>query len=1192
MTSAKILVAEDESITAKDIAETLKSQGYDVPAIASSGEEAIQKAEAIRPDLVLMDIVLKGNVDGIAAARQIRDRFDIPVVYLTAYADSEIVKRAKITEPFGYIIKPFEARELRSNIEMALYKHKAEKALRQAEQEKAVVLGSMSELVIHQDLAHKVIWANRAAAESVGLSAKELVGRHCFEIWQGRDKPCVGCPVVKARETGRLQTAEMVSPDGRIWSIRGYPVKDVKGAVTGVVEVTENITDRKKAEKKLRESEARYRILFEQSPLGIGLATPDGRVAHVNKTMEVITGYFKEELKKINLDDTYENPQDRKKLLETIERYGCAVDFPVRKKRKDGTVYDALLNVSRVRFGDRDFFQTICMDVTERKKAQEALRESEEKYRDIFENAREAIVTIDLKGRISNANKIFEEYGFKREELIGKSQFDFVPEYDKASAISDFETLIAGNPLKGEMDVITPKGVIKVEYSDNPIEKDGEIIGVQAILTDITDRKRAEEALRESEERFRGLYENALLGLYRTTPDGRILMANPALIRMLRYSNFEELAERNLEENGFESGHPRLVFKERIEKEGQVVGLESAWTRRDGTSLYVRESAKAIRDEQGNTLYYEGTVEDITERKQAEEQIAKLAKFPAEDPNPVLRISKDCIILYANRASSVALETWGKKVGERLPQDYCNRIEEALGSGRASTFEFVCHDGRIFKVTLAPVVESGYVNVYGLDITEHKQAMEQIEKLARFPAEDPNPVLRVSGYGTVVYGNKSSEPLLKLWRCRVGGSLSGKWYDLVLDALSCGQNQQIEVKCGEQTFSLVVAPIMDSNYVNVYGRDITERKKAEDVVRESHDYLVRLTDSMWDVVFSVKMPERVIEWVNSSCRFIGYEPEECVGKTTEFLYPGKSEFLDFGKKLTEAIETGEDVLHAEQLLGRKNGEIFPAEITTTLFKAKGKVVRITSIVKNITERKKSEQKVLEHQDKLRSMASELSLAEERERRHIAEGLHDDIIQPLAFLDIKLDSLKNSVRERGLTESCNQMQETIRELIRITRAFTFDLSSPVLYELGLEAAVEEWLAANIREKYGIETVFEDDDRSKPLDDDMRAFLFKAVKELLINVIKHAKASNVKVSIARDTNKINIRVEDNGTGFHPDREKDRFFHFSGYGLFSIRERLNYMRGSFNIESKPGQGTRVTLTAPLKPETISEKGNDNEH
>jgi PAS domain S-box-containing protein len=841
VTSARILIAEDESITARDIAETLKSQGYDVPAVALSGEEAIQKAEAIRPDLVLMDIVLKGNVDGIAAAEQIRVRFGIPVVYLTAYADSEIVKRARITEPFGYITKPFESRELRTNIELALYKHKAEAALRQAEQEKAVVLGSMSKLVVYQDWSHRVIWANRAAAESVGLSDKELADRHCYEIWQGRDKPCVDCPVVKARETGRLQTAEMVTQDGKIWSVQGYPVKDAKGAVTGIVEVTENITERKKAEKKVRESEARYRTLFEQSPLGIGLATPDGRVAHVNKTMEVITGYFKEELKKINLADIYENPQDRKKLLETMERYGCAVDFPTQLKRKDGTLYDALLNVSRVRFGDRDFFQTICMDITERKQAEESLRAERNRAQKYLDVAGIMFVAIDVEGKVTLINKKgCEILGYAEKEIAGKNWFDnFLPEQSRDKVKGVFDKIV-----KGELE--------SVEYYENPV------------LT--------------------------------------------------------------------KKGDERLI----------------AWN------------------------------------------------------NTILRDGK------------------GEAIG-------------SLSSGE--------------------------------DITERKQAMEQIEKLARFPAEDPNPVLRVSGYGTVVYGNKSSKPLLKLWRCRVGGSLSGRWYDLVLDALSCGQNQKIEVQCGEQIFSLAFAPAMESNYVNVYGRDITERKQ-------------------------------------------------------------------------------------------------------------------------------SEKKILEYQNRLRSMASELSLAEERERRHIAEGLHDDIIQPLAFLDIKLDSLKNSLSERGLTESCNQMQKTIRELIIMTRAFTFNLSSPVLYELGLAEAVEEWLATNIREKHGIETVFEDDDRSKPLDDDMRAFLFKAVKELLINVVKHAKASNVKVSIARDNSRINICVEDNGAGFHPDREKDRFFHFSGYGLFSIRERLDHLGGSFNIESKPDQGTRVILTAPLKLETISEKGNDNEH
>ncbi len=125
------------------------------------------------------------------------------------------------------------------------------------------------------------------------------------------------------------------------------------------------------------------------------------------------------------------------------------------------------------------------------------------------------------------------------------------------------------------------------------------------------------------EERFRSVFENAVIGLYRTTPDGRILMANPALVRMLGYSSFEELAQRNLEEGGYEPEYPRSAFKQRIEREGEVVGLESAWVKRDGSTLFVRESARTIRDEAGNTLYYEGTVEDITERKRAEEELKK-----------------------------------------------------------------------------------------------------------------------------------------------------------------------------------------------------------------------------------------------------------------------------------------------------------------------------------------------------------------------------------------------------------------------------------------------------------------------------------------------------------------------------------------------------------------------------------------
>jgi len=135
MARARILVVEDERIVAEDIGESLNKLGYSVVAIVSSGEEAVEKAEELAPDLVLMDIVLREDVDGIGAAEQIRARFRIPVVYLTAYTDDERLERAKETEPFGYIVKPFEERELYTSIEVALYKHKMEEELRSSRQQ-------------------------------------------------------------------------------------------------------------------------------------------------------------------------------------------------------------------------------------------------------------------------------------------------------------------------------------------------------------------------------------------------------------------------------------------------------------------------------------------------------------------------------------------------------------------------------------------------------------------------------------------------------------------------------------------------------------------------------------------------------------------------------------------------------------------------------------------------------------------------------------------------------------------------------------------------------------------------------------------------------------------------------------------------------------------------------------------------
>jgi PAS domain S-box-containing protein len=262
MAKAQILIVEDDNIVVMELRARLQSSGYAIAAVASHGEEAVAKAGETGPDLVLMDIKLKGSMDGVKAAEKIRDDFDIPVVYLTAYADEDTLRRAKITEPHGYIIKPFEERELYSTIEMALNKHKIEKELKERERWLATTLESIGDAVIATDKKGLVTFMNPVAEALTGWKQEEALGKvstEVFHIINEETRTLAESPVTKALREGVIgglaNHSLLIAKDGREIPIdnSAAPIKDDKGKVVGVVLVFRDITERRRAEEQIQQ---------------------------------------------------------------------------------------------------------------------------------------------------------------------------------------------------------------------------------------------------------------------------------------------------------------------------------------------------------------------------------------------------------------------------------------------------------------------------------------------------------------------------------------------------------------------------------------------------------------------------------------------------------------------------------------------------------------------------------------------------------------------------------------------------------------------------------------------------------------------------------------------------------------------------------------------------------------------------
>ncbi|MBM2839947.1 MAG: sensor protein, partial [Bacteroidetes bacterium] len=381
----------------------------------------------------------------------------------------------------------------------------------------------------------------------------------------------------------------------------------------------------------VRESEESYRVLIETSPDAIVLLGLDTRVAMVNQRALSLTGYNRTEdvIGKSILH--FVAPQDRERAAAAVRTLLNSGAFPNSEHvglRKDGTTFPIELRASLVLNGGEKpkAMMVILRDISERKRAEEALRESELKFRSLAEESPNMIF-INKGGRVVYANRKCEELtGYSREELCA-------PDFNFVTLIASESVALVKRNLarhtKGEevppyeYTILTKQGHrIAGIHTTKLINYEGgnAILG---IITDITERKQAEQSLLEAEQKYRSIFEHAGEGIYQSTVEGRFVAANPMMARMLGYASAEELMSTltNIEEQLYVDRNARSEFKRRLEEHGSIEAFESQLYRKDGSTIWVSENTRLVRNGSPETRYYEGTLQNITERKRAEEAL-------------------------------------------------------------------------------------------------------------------------------------------------------------------------------------------------------------------------------------------------------------------------------------------------------------------------------------------------------------------------------------------------------------------------------------------------------------------------------------------------------------------------------------------------------------------------------------------
>jgi len=673
-----ILIVEDEAIVANDIKETLISLGYGVAGIAKSGENALEKVNKLRPDLVLMDIHLATAMDGIEAAGKIHVLYDIPVIYLTAFADKALINRAKVTEPYGYIIKPYEERELRSTIEITFHKHKLDQQLkkaygeleqrvfeRTAELEQINLALSESERryrnlfegvpigIYRTTTSGQILDINPALVSLLGYPNREMLMKvDVSDLYMDPGERKRWLDLIERKGTVQDFKVRFRKYNGTIIWVKdtGKAIYDDKGNVLYYNGNVEDITERLRVEEELRthqielETQAeelrrtqlaleaslnRYLDLYEYAPLGYLTLNDEALITDVNRAGTALFWADRNYLINHGImrfiapesHDEWDQFFDR--VQSSGEKQCCNLMF----RLEDGSSFPARLE--GVRLPGASGNAGILLAITDIKDI--SAKQEEIQFKNVIlstqqETSLDGILVVDDNGLILSFNRQFIELWGIPGDIIASRSLEQVRQII-GCMVEDPETYVARvNYLnnhqyeKNQEEIRLKDGRIIERYSSPMLGRNEKLYGRVWYFRDITNRKQAEAALQTSEAKYRQLVNLAQEGIWAIDPDGITTFVNPKMADILGYTA-EEMQGAHL--FSFMDDGAKAIAAEKMEcrRQGITEEHEFEFITKGGNRISAYLATAPITDEQGVYKGALAVVSDITDRKQADDAL-------------------------------------------------------------------------------------------------------------------------------------------------------------------------------------------------------------------------------------------------------------------------------------------------------------------------------------------------------------------------------------------------------------------------------------------------------------------------------------------------------------------------------------------------------------------------------------------